>query len=105
MELSEWHLWFKQQGGRQLRALLMDKWDPIGVQGVPEATSEYDGYVARIADMLRRGADAEQVAAMLSSIRTDAMGLPPEPDTDIAAATTIVDWYADALRDEAPLDG
>lgn len=82
----------------------MEKWDPIGVQGVPEAISEYDGYVARIADMLRRGADVEQVSAMLSSIRIDAMGLLPEPGIDMAAATTIVDWHADAMRVEAPPD-
>jgi hypothetical protein len=31
MELSDWHLWYKRRGGRQLRTLLMDTWDPIGV--------------------------------------------------------------------------
>jgi hypothetical protein len=32
------------------------------------------------------------------------MGLQLEPESDLAAATTIVDWYADAMQDEAPPD-
>jgi hypothetical protein len=57
MDLSDWHLWYKRRGGRELRTLLMDRWDPIGVRGVPEAITEYDSYASRIAGSLRRGAD------------------------------------------------
>jgi hypothetical protein len=101
MDLSEWHMWFKRRGGRQLRTLLMDKWDPIGVDGVPEAIDEYDAYVARIADSLRRGAEVGQVAAMLSGIRIDGMSLAPSPAVDASVAAAIVDWYARAMREEA----
>jgi hypothetical protein len=99
MELSDWHLWYKRSGGRQLRTLLMDEWDPIGVRGVPEAFDEYDGYVSRIADSLRRGAGVDEIAAMLSKYRTDWMSLGSEPQTDASAAKSIVDWYADAMRE------
>ena len=43
MQLSDWHLWFKRRGGTQLRQLVMNTWDPIGVRGVAEAYDEYDG--------------------------------------------------------------
>lgn len=104
MDLSDWHLWYKRRGGRQLRTLLMDNWDPIGVRGVPEAIDEYDGYVSRIADGLRRGADVDQVAAMLSNYRTDAMSLGSEPETDAAAARAIVDWYTESMRDASVIE-
>ena len=100
MELSQWHLWFKRRGGRQLRTLLMDEWDPIEVRGVPEALGEYDAYVARIADSLRRGADVGQVAAMLNAIRTDAMSLAADQAVDASVAAAIVVWYTRAMRDE-----
>lgn len=99
MELSDWHLWYKRRGGRELRTLLMAEWDPIGVRDWPEAINEYDGYVSRIAGSLRRGADVLEVAAMLSSYRTDAMSLGSEPETDAAAARAIVDWYTEVMRD------
>jgi hypothetical protein len=67
---------------------------------VPDAIDEYDSYVSRIADSLRGGADVRQVSAMLSTLRTDAMGLGAEPETDAAAARTIVDWYVEAMRTE-----
>jgi hypothetical protein len=70
MELSEWHLWFKRRGGRALRDLVMREWDPIGVSGAPEALDEYDGYLGRIADRLRREAPAEEIAELLGSFRT-----------------------------------
>ncbi|HKG57802.1 MAG TPA: hypothetical protein VKA85_11190 [Candidatus Limnocylindrales bacterium] len=101
MDLSEWHLWFKRRGGRQLRILLMDNWDPIGVRGAPEAIDEYDRYVGRIADSLRRGANVQHVAAMLTAARTGSIGLGADPETDATAARSIVDWYAAAMRDEA----
>ncbi len=99
--MSEWHMWFKQRGGRELRALLMEHWDPIEVRGTPEAFDEYDGYIGRIANRLRGGATVAEVAAILTSIRIRDMGLAPEPNTDTTAATTIVAWHAQAMRDEA----
>jgi hypothetical protein len=46
-----------------------------------------------------------QVAAELSAIRTDGMSLIPEPGTDAAAASAIVDWYAKAMRDGSDRPG
>ena len=47
VELSEWHMWWKQRGARGIRRILMEEWDPLGVDGVPEATDEYDSYLSQ----------------------------------------------------------
>lgn len=105
MEGSEWYAWYKREGGRQLRNLLMKNWDPIGVRGVPEAINEYDTYAGRIADTLRRGADVESVSAMLSTVRVDWMSLQPDSGTHAKAARAIVDWYADPTRADESITG
>jgi hypothetical protein len=37
---------------RQIRRVLMEYWDPIGVNGIPEAADEYDGYVGDFYEMI-----------------------------------------------------
>jgi hypothetical protein len=66
MELADYHRWWKHQGGRELRQLLMDRWDPIGVRESPEAASEYDGYFGGVMQLLRRGAAAQEIAEHLA---------------------------------------
>ena len=53
----------------------MSEWDPIGVNDVPAARDEYDGYVPQILDLLRVGAPASMMADRLLRIETDEMGL------------------------------
>ncbi|HXJ02196.1 MAG TPA: hypothetical protein VNH44_13320 [Micropepsaceae bacterium] len=54
----------------------MREWDPIGVQDIPEAADEYDGYVGRVHVMLMsEQASAETIAAYLFDIATNHMGL------------------------------
>ena len=48
VELSQWHRWWKQQGNRELRDLLMLWWDPLGVYSIPEGIDEYDHHVGRV---------------------------------------------------------
>jgi len=45
-------MWWKRKGQRELRALLMEEWDPIGVSGVAEAADEYDSYLLQLARRL-----------------------------------------------------
>jgi len=65
MELSDWHMWWKHSGAKELRQILMDEWDPIHVAGVPEAADEYDSYLGQIAERLRAGASGEGIAEYL----------------------------------------
>lgn len=101
MDLADWHLWYKRRGGRQLRTLLMEHWDPIGVHGVAEAADEYDTYAGRVANCLRSRGGAEQVAAILNAGRTEWMGFRADPQSDAAVADLIVAWYAKSMQAEA----
>ncbi|MBY8825057.1 hypothetical protein [Sphingomonas colocasiae] len=49
-----------------IAALLWAEWDPIGVNDDPDAAGEYDGYAEQVHAMLKRGADADEVARHLS---------------------------------------
>jgi hypothetical protein len=97
MELSDWHLWFKRQGGRELREILMREWDPIGIGDEPLAQDEYDGYIGRIAAALGHGSPATDIAAMLTSA-TDGMGLQPDVARDQRVAGALGGWYPDSIE-------
>jgi hypothetical protein len=94
LELSEYHAWWKRDGGRQLRRLLLHEWDPIGVGDIPEAQDEYDGYLGPVARLLRERADENALYEYLSNVRQERMGLHASPAEDRRAARAIVEWWA-----------
>jgi hypothetical protein len=98
MEPDDWHRWWKTGGESDLRSLLMDCWDPIGVTETPEAKDEYDGYAGQLGTMLRNGADARAVAEYLSEVQTDRMGLPASSDELGDVGDRVTTWYAAAMR-------
>jgi hypothetical protein len=98
MELEERHRWWKSRGRRELRVLLMTHWDPIGVNGVPEAHDEYDGYLGPLADRLNDGADALSVAEYLAEIQTERMGLSATSNELLEVANCVIDWYSNAMQ-------
>jgi hypothetical protein len=59
----------------EIRHVLLDVWDPIGVKDEPNAQDEYDGYVGLISDSLSRGATNEQLADRLLYFVNDRMDL------------------------------
>ena len=92
MDLSDWKLWWRRVGEDELRAVAMEKWDPIGVSDVPEAADEYDAHLGQIAARLREGVSSEDLAASLTRL-TAYMGLAPRPDADLAVARAMREWY------------
>jgi len=73
----------------KVRALFMREWDPIGVDGVPEAVDEYDTYAAKAYVMLMyENASADAIAAYLLNIESDYMGLGDTPRARQSAART-----------------
>jgi hypothetical protein len=94
VELSGWHRWWKQQGSRELRDLLMLWWDPVGVYGVPEAIDEYDRYVGQVARLLREGATQADLAEYYS---TQDFGLGPDRARDRVAAQKTLEWFTQSM--------
>ena len=65
---------------REIRDVLMQDWDPIGVAGVPQASDEYDDYVRDIAETMASGASVATLAAYLVSIEAGRMGLTADAE-------------------------
>ena len=98
VELEERHHWWKSGGSGELRELLMEHWDPIGVNGTPEARDEYDGYLGPLANMLHAGADAQAVAEYLANIQTERMDSPVRDDQLHDVAIRVVAWYSSEMQ-------
>jgi hypothetical protein len=58
----------------QIRRVLLDVWDPIGVRDEPNAQDEYDMYIGDIFDLLKRDASDEEIAKYLHWVAHDRMG-------------------------------
>lgn len=97
MELAEYHQWWKHKGGQELRRLLMEHWDPIGVKDAPEAASEYDGYRAGVMQLLRSAASDEEIAEHLSQVEQERMGFRTTREQLRPLGERIVRWYASSL--------
>jgi hypothetical protein len=96
MEMATWSMWWKQRGGRGVRRLLMEYWDPIGVSNTPEAADEYDAYLGSVAQMLRERAPRSQIEAYLQQTSTDHMGLEDTNESAARRRTTVsrlLEWY------------
>ena len=59
-----------------IRYVLMQVWDPIGVKDEPNAQDEYDSYLGSVYELLVGGASDDRIAEYLLSIVTDRMELP-----------------------------
>jgi len=59
----------------QIRRVLLDTWDPIGIQDEPNAQEEYDGYIGRIYELLACGAPNSELMDYLFWAVHEHMGL------------------------------
>lgn len=79
----------------EIRNLLWEEWDPIGLNDNSNLSDEYDRYADEIYAMLRRGADAEEIARHLSWVVTTLMGLGTDDRHSIAIATKALVIHSD----------
>jgi len=93
MDVREHERWWQERGAAELRGLLYDEWDPIGLKNLAEdSADEYEAYAGQLVRRLRAGSTDEEIAALLESFRRD-MGLEPA-DLPVDTARRIRDWYA-----------
>jgi hypothetical protein len=92
VDQAEHDRWWTERGASELRDLLYDEWDPIGLkQLVDDSRDEYEAYAGQIVRRLRAGADEDDIAALLESFRRE-MGLEPaEPPLEVGRR--IREWY------------
>ena len=92
MDLREHDRWWRERGSTELRDLLYDEWDPIGLKGMADdSRDEYEAYAGQIVRRLRAGATEEELAGLLEGFRVD-MGLEPA-DPPLETARRIRAWY------------
>lgn len=94
LSIVQWQSWWRHNGVRELEALLLLWWDPLGVYGEPEARDEYASYVPQLAGLLRSGAREADIAAHLQAVGTAEVGAAGEADL---AGRRIVEWHDQAV--------
>jgi hypothetical protein len=59
----------------EVRRVLLEEWDPIGVGDAPDAQDEYDDYIDHVVGQLFSGATDDEILDYLYRIATANMGL------------------------------
>lgn len=72
-----------------IRQVLMQNWDPIGIADIPETHDEYDSYIAEIARMIVRRGSADDIARLLLAAEQN-MGVEPNADRASEAARRLL---------------
>lgn len=67
-------------------------WDPIGVAGEPMARDEYYSYLPHVFSLLKADAGAEKIAAYLSQVASEQMGLASNQEHAFVVANTLLAW-------------
>ena len=58
-----------------IKEILLREWDPIGIQAIPEANSEYDAYVATLYKLIVSQKPSHEIESYLWWAETEHMGL------------------------------
>ncbi len=64
----------------EIRRLLWEDWDPIGVSEFSDWTDEYDSYAPGLQNLLRTGGTTDDVFRYLWTIETVSLGISPTPE-------------------------
>lgn len=73
----------KPQLFQNIRKILLEEWDPIGIKEIDEAQDEYDFYIPDILKMIGDGQSANDLASYLMFVEKERMGLEPAPFEDL----------------------
>jgi hypothetical protein len=75
---------------QKIKDVLLSEWDPIGVQAIPEAQDEYDGYVPRVYSMLITRKPVKEVFEYLLWVENEHMGLTADRQRTRSIAERLV---------------
>ena len=67
----------------QMRRVLLEEWDPIGVRDEPMAQDEYDSYLGDLYDLLTQNASDSHIAQHLNEIEMVNMGGSARPTENL----------------------
>ena len=67
----------------QIRHVLLDVWDPIGVKDAPNAQDEYDGYIGKLFELLMSNAPDAELVEHLYWAAHDQMGFEAARRSDM----------------------
>lgn len=106
-DARQWVRWWRIDGLREMRQILWEKWDPLGLYELvhdPEEEwpqDEYDSYADLLASKLKRGNERSDIVGYLITSLTDkgALVTPAWVARCEIAADALIDWYA---RSDAP---
>ena len=77
---------------RRVDEVLHYVWDPIGISSEPMARDEYYSYLPQVLSLLKENAGTERLAAHLSRISTEQMGLTENRSKDLRVAEVLLAW-------------
>jgi hypothetical protein len=81
----------------EIKRLLLQEWDPIGISNVPEARDEYDSYALQVLSALQSGANAASISDFLERVVTDRMGLSSNQRHSDEIASKLVAMHQDRI--------
>lgn len=59
----------------EIRSVLIDDWDPIGIGDNLNLNDEYDGYIGSIMKILMQNSTADEIVEFLKKIENKEMGI------------------------------
>ncbi len=60
---------------KEIKKIILSKWDPIGIQDIPEAQDEYDSYVFDVYKLIKSKKTESELFDYLWRMETEHMGL------------------------------
>lgn len=75
---------------KRISEILLQDWDPIGINDEVAVRDEYDAYAAEIARMLASGVSASGLAQYLVRVETEGLGLRAQPERAHAVAQMLM---------------
>ena len=67
----------------QIRHILLEVWDPVGIKDEPNAQDEYDGYIGKLYELLVSGAPDSDLIEHLYWAAHDQMGFDAARRSDM----------------------